>query len=177
VSSSRWYIIHTISGHEKSVVKAIEDRVRKSGLETSVTRIVVPTEGVTEIRKGKKVSTERKFLPGYILICMVMNDEIWHLIKSTPKVSGFLGNGGKPQPISDSEAERIFKQMEEGSEISKKTLSFEVGESVKVIDGPFESFIGVVIDVETEKQRLKVSVSIFGRATPVDLSYTQVEKV
>lgn len=175
--SKNWYIIHVASGHEKSVSKAIKERAAKKNLQDSIEEIVVPTESVVEFRRGQKINAERKFLPGYILVKMEMNDNTWHMIKDISKVSKFLGSDGKPQPISSAEVDRIFKQMEEGLEVAKTTISFENGENVKVTEGPFESFIGVVIDVDNEKSRVKVSVSIFGRPTPVDLDFTQVEKL
>lgn len=174
----RWYIVHAHSGFEKKVAQEIEAQAGKKGLSPLIEKVVVPTEGVVEVKKGKKVNTERKFFPGYVMVKMQLNDDTWHLIKSTPKVTGFLGgSGNKPQPISDSEAERIFKQVEEGVSASGKQLVFEIGQNVKVIDGPFDSFIGVVEELDEEKKKLKVAVSIFGRATPVELEYTQVEKV
>jgi transcription termination/antitermination protein NusG len=175
--SQNWYIIHTISGHEKKIASSILEQAKKKSLDSKITEAIVPTEEVTEVRRGKKVSAQKKFLPGYLLIRMEMDDAAWHLIKDISKASKFLGTNGKPHPIKDEEAERIIKQMEEGAEGSKNILNFEPGESVKVIDGPFESFVGVVSDVDCEKSRLKVSVSIFGRATPVDLEFTQVEKI
>ena len=173
----KWYILHTVSGFEKRVCKTIEEQVRKVGLEDSISEIIVPTENFVELKRGRKVNTEKKFLPGYILIHMEMNDKTWHLIKNIPKVSKFLGSDGKPCSISNAEAEIILRQIKDGSSITKTSLTFEAGEAVKVIDGPFESFIGSVVDVDDEKSRLKVSVSIFGRPTPVDLEFTQVEKI
>ena len=176
--SNRWYIVHTHSGCEKKVAQQIEEQAVKKDMAALFEKVIVPTEGVTEVKKGKKVKTERKFFPGYVLVKMDLNDETWHLVKSIPKVTGFLGgSGNKPQPISEREAEDIFKQMEEGVQSTRPGLSFEIGESVKVIDGPFDSFVGVVEDADEEKQKLKVAVSIFGRATPVELEYTQVEKM
>ena len=172
----KWYIIHAISGHEAKVAKAILEQAKKKGLEDKIEDVVVPTETVSEVRRGKKVEVEKKFLPGYILVKADMDENTWHLIKSISKVTGFLGASGRPQPIADAEAKRIFKQMEEGSPVTQNALKFEIGESIKVIDGPFESFVGVVEDVDIEKTRLKVSVSIFGRSTPVELEYSQVEK-
>ena len=173
----KWYIVHVVSGNEKKVAKLIEEQARKKDLQDYIVKVVVPTEEVTEVRRNQKVNVEKKFLPGYILIQMKMNDDSWHFIKNIPKVTGFLGGGSKPSPVSDSEIQYIFKQMEEGSVVTKKALVFEIGESVKINDGPFESFVGVVSDVDEERSRLKVSVSIFGRATPVDLEFSQVEKV
>lgn len=174
--SFKWYIVHVASGHEKKVAKLIEEQARKKNLQDLIARVVVPTEEVTEIRRNQKVSVEKKFLPGYVLINMELNDETWHFVRNVPKVSGFLGSAVKPSPVSEAEVNIIFKQMEEGSIISKSTMLFDVGESIKINDGPFESFVGVVSDVDEEKSRLKVSVSIFGRSTPVELEFSQVEK-
>lgn len=173
----QWYIVHVVSGHEKKVAKAIEEQARKKNLQELIARVVVPTEEVVEVRRNQKVNVEKKFLPGYILINMEMNDDTWHFVRNIPKVTGFLGSASKPSPVSDAEVEVIFKQMEEGAIKPKNAIVFEVGESVKINDGPFESFIGLVSDVDEEKSRLKVSVTIFGRSTPVDLEYSQVEKV
>lgn len=174
----RWYIVHAYSGFEKKVALTIKEQAAQKGLTDSFEEVVVPVEDVIEMRRGKKVATERKFFPGYVLVKMAMNDATWHLVKSIPKVTGFLGgSGNRPQPISEREAESIFKQLREGMERPKNTVVFEIGEQVKVVDGPFESFVGLVEDVDEEKERLKVSVTIFGRSTPVDLQYSQVEKV
>lgn len=176
--AAKWYIVHAYSGFEKKVALTIKEQAAQKGLTDYFEEVVVPVEDVVEMRRGKKVATERKFFPGYVLVKMVMNDASWHLVKTIPKVTGFLGGGGnKPQPISEKEAEAIFKQVREGMERPKNTVIFESGEQVKVVDGPFESFIGIVEEVDEEKERLKVSVTIFGRATPVDLQYSQVEKV
>lgn len=172
-----WYIVQAHSGFEKKVVSALQEKAAREGLSQCFDKIIVPTEDVVEMKKGRKVNTERKFFPGYVLVHMQMNDRAWQLVKNTPKVLGFLGGSGKPQPISDAEADRIFRQVEEGVEKPKHMVSFEAGESVRVIDGPFESFVGIVEEVDEEKGRLKVSVSIFGRTTPVELEFTQVEKV
>jgi len=173
----KWYIVHVVSGHEKKVAKLIEEQARKKNLQDYISKVVVPTEEVVEVRRNQKVNVEKKFLPGYILINMEMNDDSWHFVRNVSKVTGFLGSGVKPSPVSEAEVQAIFKQMEEGSVVTKKALTFEVGESVKINDGPFESFIGVVSDVDEEKSRLKISVSIFGRSTPVELEFSQVEKV
>ena len=172
----KWYIIHATSGHEKKVAKQIEEQARKKGIQDLIARVVVPTEEVVELRRNQKVAVEKKFLPGYVLINMEMNDKTSDLVRGVGKVSGFLGSGIKPMPVSEAEVQAIFKQMEEGSGSGKDVFSFEVGETVKVNDGPFESFMGTVSDVDEEKSRLKVSVSIFGRSTPVELEFTQVEK-
>ncbi len=174
---ARWYIIHAYSGFEKKVAAAISDGAVLQGLEALVEDVVVPTEEVIDVRKGKKVTSERKFFPGYVLIKMHLTDDTYHLVKETSKVSGFLGQQGKPAPISDAEAARILNQVEEGVERPRPNIIFEIGEEVRVTDGPFTSFNGHVEDVDDDRARLKVSVSIFGRATPVELEYTQVEKV
>ena len=146
-------------------------------MEDKILEVLVPTEEVVELKKGSKVNSERKFFPGYVLVKMVMSDECWHVVRNTPRVSGFLGSRNKPQPISEAEAQRIIKQMTEGVERPRTAVDFEVGEQVRVNDGPFASFIGFVEEVDTEKMRLKVSVSIFGRSTPVELEFSQVEKI
>lgn len=172
----RWYIIHVYSGFEKKVKESLEEQAEQKGLAHQFGQIMVPVEEVTEIRRGKKVAAERKFFPGYVLVKMELNDETWSLVRNTGKVTGFLGPGGKPAPIPDIEAERIINQVKEGVEHPKPSISFLVGEKVRVSDGPFASFDGVVEEVDDAKNRLKVSVTIFGRATPVDLEYSQVEK-
>lgn len=172
----RWYIIHAHSGFEKKVATSIEEKAVKYGMSDKFNDIVVPMEEVVEVKKGKKVNKEKKIFPGYVLVNMDLNDDSWHLVKSTPKVTGFLGDGTKPLPISQAEADRIIKQMEEGVEKPRSLVTFEVGEEVTVAEGPFATFTGVVEEVDEDKQRLKVTVSIFGRSTPVDLDFTQVEK-
>ncbi|HCK32351.1 MAG TPA: transcription termination/antitermination protein NusG [Rhodospirillaceae bacterium] len=174
--SKRWYVLNVYSGSEQRVKDAILENASKQKMENYFGDIMIPTEEVMEVKKGKRVTTERKFFPGYILINMEMNDNAWHLVKSVPKVTGFLGGGKKPVPMTDAEASRLIKQVEEGVERPRSTVSFDIGEEVKVIDGPFASFNGSVEEVDEEKQKLKVTVSIFGRATPVELEYTQVEK-
>jgi len=173
----RWYVIHVYSGFEKKVAQSIEEQVRQAGLEDEVDQILVPMEEVVELRRGAKVNSERKFFPGYVLMRMDLSDETWHLVKNTPKVTDFLGGKGRPTPIKDSEAERILYQVQEGVERPKPSVTFEIGEEVRVCDGPFNSFNGFVEDVDEDRARLKVSVSIFGRATPVELKYAQVEKL
>lgn len=177
MSSAKWYVIHAYSGFEKKVAQSIEEQARQAGMTDLIEKVMVPVEEVVEIRRGSKVNAERKFFPGYVLAKMVMTDESWHLVKNTPKVSGFLGGGGRPTPITEREAERILHQVQEGVDRPKPAIMFEVGEQVRVSDGPFTSFNGMVEEVDEERARLKVSVSIFGRATPVELEYSQVEKL
>ena len=175
--ASRWYVIHVYSGFKKKVAASIREQAEQKGLAESFEEILVPTEEVVEVKRGSKVSSERKFFPGYVLIKMDLSDETWHLVKNTAKVTGFLGGRGRPSPISDAEATRIMRQVQEGIERPKPSVTFEVGEQVRVCDGPFTSFNGLVEEVDEEKARIKVAVSIFGRATPVELEYSQVEKV
>ena len=172
----RWYIVHAYSGFEKKVAQSIREQSQIKGLAEDFEEVLVPVEEVVEMRRGRKVSSERKFFPGYVLVKMELNDVTWHLVKDTPKVTGFLGGGGRPVPISEAEADRILHQVKEGVERPKPLISFEIGETVRVCDGPFTSFNGLVEDVDEERARVKVAVSIFGRATPVELEYTQVEK-
>lgn len=174
--AQKWYVVHVYSGFEKKVAQSIEEQARQAGMEGAIERVLVPSEEVVEVRRGAKVNTERKFFPGYVLVKMEMNDESWHLVKNTPKVSGFLGSKDRPTPISEREAQRIIDQVQEGVDRPKPSIVFEVGEQVRVCDGPFTSFNGLVEEVDEERARLKVAVSIFGRATPVELEYTQVEK-
>ncbi len=173
----RWYIVHTYSNFEKKVAEAIREKAAATGLAEKFEEILVPTEKVVEVRRGRKIDTERKFFPGYVLVRMDMTDDAYHLIKNTPKVTGFLGADNKPTPISDAEAQRILQQVQEGIERPKPSVHFDIGEQVRVADGPFASFNGVVEEVDEERARLKVAVSIFGRATPVELEYGQVEKL
>ena len=173
----RWYVIHVYSGFEKKVSESIEEQVRQAGLEAEVDQVLVPMEEVVELRRGAKVNAERKFFPGYVLMRMEISDEVWHLVKNTPKVTDFLGAQGRPTPIPDREANQILHQVKEGVERPKPSVTFEIGEEVRVCDGPFNTFSGFVEDVDEDRARLKVSVSIFGRATPVELEYAQVEKV
>jgi transcriptional antiterminator NusG len=173
--TARWYIVHAYSNFEKKVAEDIENKARQKGLGDAIEQIVVPTEKVVEVRRGRKVDAERKFFPGYVLVRANLTDAVFSLIKNTPKVTGFLGDS-KPVPITDAEAERILHQVQEGVERPKPSITFEIGEQVRVADGPFASFNGSVQEVDEERSRLKVEVSIFGRAVPVDLEFGQVEK-
>jgi transcription termination/antitermination protein NusG len=173
----KWYIVHAYSNFERKVADSIREKAHAAGLGHLFDEILVPTEKVVEVRRGRKVDAERKFFPGYVLVKMAMTDEAYHLIKNTPKVTGFLGADKKPMPISEAEAQRILQQVQEGVERPKPSVSFEVGEQVRVADGPFASFNGLVEEVDEMRARLKVAVSIFGRATPVELEYGQVEKL
>ena len=173
----KWYIVHAYSNFEKKVADSIRDQVKQRGLANLFDEVMVPTEKVVEVRRGRKVDAERKFFPGYVLVKMDLTDEAYHLIKNTPKVTGFLGADNKPMPISDAEAARILHQVQEGIERPKPSVSFEVGEQVRVSDGPFASFNGTVEEVDDSRSRIKVAVSIFGRATPVELEFGQVEKL
>src|ERR1700759_3312352 len=173
----RWYIVHAYSNFENKVAQSIREQAAQRGLSDHFEEILVPTEKVVEVRRGRKVDAERKFFPGYVLVKMDLTDEIYHLIKNTPKVTGFLGTEKKPMPISEAEAERILHQVQEGIERPKPSVSFEVGEQVRVSDGPFASFNGTVEEVDEGRSRLKVAVSIFGRATPVELEFGQGERL
>ena len=176
--SKRWYVVHAYSGMEKSVARALQERVDRSGMADKFGRILVPTEEVVEMRNGQRTITERRFFPGYVLVEMVLDDDTWHLVKHTNKVTGFVGGAGnRPSPISDKEVEKIMAQMQEGVEKPRPKTLFEVGEMVRVKEGPFTDFNGNVEEVNYDKSRLRVSVSIFGRATPVELEFGQVEKV
>lgn len=174
---ARWYVVNVYSGSEKKVAESIKEQAVLKGMEDRIFEVMVPTEEVVEMKKGARVSSERKFFPGYVLVKMIMSDDAWHIIRNTPRVSGFLGSRNKPQPITEAEAQRIIKQMTEGVERPRTAIEFENGEQVRVIDGPFASFVGVVEEVDAEKMRLKLSVSIFGRSTPVELEFSQVEKI
>ena len=175
--AKRWYVVHVYSGFEKKIAQQIKDQAVQSGLGEQFEEVLVPTENVVEVRRGQKVSSEHKVFPGYVLVKMDLTDDAWHLVKNTPKVTGFLGSKTKPSPISEAEAVRILKQNQEGVERPRPAVLFDIGEQVRVSDGPFASFNGTVEEVDEEKGRLKVSVSIFGRSTPVELEYSQVEKV
>ncbi|KAB2851537.1 MAG: transcription termination/antitermination protein NusG [Hyphomicrobiaceae bacterium] len=174
--AKRWYIVHAYSNFEAKVAEAIKERAKSAGIEHQFEEVLVPMEEVVEMRRGRKIKSDRKFFPGYVLVKMDMTDQAHNLIKQTPRVTGFLGSDNKPMPISEDEAMRILHQVKEGVERPKPTISFEVGEQVKVSDGPFASFTGLVEEVDEERARLKVAVSIFGRPTPVELEFAQVEK-
>jgi transcriptional antiterminator NusG len=175
--AKRWYIVHAYSNFENKVADSIREQAKQRGLSDLFEEIMVPKEKVVEVRRGRKVDAERKFFPGYVLVKMELTDEAFHLIKNTPKVTGFLGADNKPMPISEKEAQHILTQVQEGIERPKPSISFETGEQVRVSDGPFASFNGVVEEVDEARSRLKVAVSIFGRATPVELEFGQVEKL
>ncbi len=172
-----WYVIHTYSGFENKVKASIEKKTAALGLADRISKILIPTEEVVELRKGKKKISTRKFFPGYLLIKMEMTDDLWYLVKNTPKVTGFVGPGTKPVPIPEEEAEDIIKQLETGGDKPRHRVMYVAGESVRIIDGPFTNFSGVVEEVKPDKGRLKVMVSIFGRSTPVDLDFLQVERI
>ena len=173
----RWYIVHAYSNFERKVAESIKERAAAAGYEDKFEQVLVPMEEVVEMRRGRKVASERKFFPGYVLVKMDLDDETYHLVKNTPKVTGFLGTDNKPIAITEEEAGRIIQQVQDGVERPKPSVTFEIGEQVRVADGPFASFNGLVEEVVEERARLKVAVSIFGRATPVELEYAQVEKL
>ncbi|MEC9345742.1 MAG: transcription termination/antitermination protein NusG [Pseudomonadota bacterium] len=175
--AKHWYIVHAYSGFEKKVAAAIREQAEQKGMTDLIDEVMVPVEEVVEMRRGQKVSAERKFFPGYVLVKMEMTNETYHLVKNVGKVTGFLGSANKPQPVPEREAQRILHLVQEGVERPKPTITFEIGEQVRVADGPFTSFNGMVEEIDEERSRLKVSVSIFGRATPVELEFSQVEKL
>ena len=176
MSSTRWYVLHAYSGYEKKVADSIVEQADKLGISNFIDEVSVPVQNYVEVKRGVRVNTERKIFPGYILIKMILNDDTWHIIKNTPKLSGFLGTKGNPIPISNAEAKRISEQVVDGVEKARPAIMYDIGEQVKVIDGPFASFNGEIEQIDEEKARLRVAVSIFGRSTPVDLEYSQVEK-
>ena len=176
--SKKWFVVHAYSGFEKSVLRALQDRIRRAGMQDQFGQILVPVEEVVEMRSGQKNISERKFFPGYVLVEMEMTDETWHLVKNTPKVTGFVGGTAtKPTPISEKEVQNILHQIQEGVEKPRPKVLFEIGEAVRVKEGPFADFHGNVEDVNYDKSKVRVSVTIFGRATPVELDFAQVEKV
>ncbi|MGB2251559.1 MAG: transcription termination/antitermination protein NusG [Candidatus Puniceispirillaceae bacterium] len=175
--AKRWYVLHVFSGSEKKVAQSIREQAVTHGLEDQVEDVMVPTENVVEVKRGVRVEGERKFFPGYILVKLELSDEAWQMVTSQPRVTGFLGGKGRPIPITDKEAERLIRQVSEGVERPRTTITFDVGEQVRVADGPFASFNGYVEEADDDKARLKVAVSIFGRSTPVELEYSQVEKI
>jgi transcription termination/antitermination protein NusG len=175
--AKNWYVVHVYSGFEKKIAQQITEQAAQKGLADQFEAVLVPSENVIEVKRGRKINSEHKFFPGYVLVKMDLTDDAWHLVKNTPKVTGFLGSRTKPSPISEAEADRILRQSQEGVERPRPAVLFEIGEQVRVADGPFTSFNGTVEEVDEEKGRLKVSVSIFGRSTPVELEYSQVEKL
>lgn len=175
--AKHWYVVHTYAGYEEKAKRALEQRVKQHNLEGFFDEILVPSEDVVEVKKGVRKTSKRRFFPGYILVRMELNDKTWHLVKGTPKVTGFVGGSSKPPIVPDEEVERITHQIEEGSLRPKARVEFEKGENVKVVSGPFQSFVGIVDDVNAEKGKLKVMVSIFGRSTPIELDFIQVEKI
>lgn len=176
-STMKWYIIHSYSGFERKVKESLESRIIAFGLESRIGKVLIPTEAVTEIRNGKKYTSERMFYPGYVLVEMNMDDHVWHVVKSTPRVTGFVGTGQQPTPLSDDEVKQIVYRVAEGKEKPKLKVKFEKNESVRISEGPFATFTGIVDEVNEDRETLKVMVTIFGRSTPVELEFAQVEKV
>ena len=176
VATKSWYIVHTYSGFEKKVAESLQERVKAYGLQSDIGEVLIPTEDVVEMRAGKKVVTSKRFFPGYILVEMNMSDNAWHVVKNTPKVTGFVGTGNKPVPLSDAEVDRIVNQISVAAEKPKPKLEYRIGENVRIVDGPFSNFAGQVEEVNEDRSTLKVMVTIFGRATPVELEFLQVEK-
>ncbi len=172
----QWYVVHTYSGFENRAKQNLEERIKNLGKKDLFSEVLVPTETVVELVKGKKKTSQRKIFPGYLLVKMELNEETWHIVRNTPKITGFAGDGTKPIPISEAEVQEILSQMKEGVSKAKPKVSFNIGDSVRVIDGPFVNFIGTIEEIKPEKRKLKVLVSIFGRATPVELDFIQVEK-
>ncbi|MEI8321474.1 MAG: transcription termination/antitermination protein NusG [Alphaproteobacteria bacterium] len=177
MAQHRWYVVNVYSGFEKKVSEAIREKAEKNAISDQISEVLVPSHEVIEMRRGKKVATDKKFFPGYVLVKMELNDDTWHMIKGIARVSGFLGSKGKPMPVSEAEATRLLSQMQQGVKAGVDGVNFDVGEQVRVSDGPFASFNGVVEEIDLEKARVKVTVSIFGRATPIDLDFDQVEKL
>ena len=175
--AKNWYVVHVYSGFEKKIAQQIKEQAAQKGLAEQFEEVLVPSENVVEVKRGRKISSEHKFFPGYVLVKMDLTDDAWHLVKNTPKVTGFLGSKTRPQPICEAEADRILKQNQEGVDRPRPAVLYEIGEQIRVADGPFTSFNGTVEEVDEEKGRVKVSVSIFGRSTPVELEYSQVEKL
>jgi transcriptional antiterminator NusG len=177
VATKNWYIVHTYSGFEKKVAESLQERVKAYGLQNDIGEVLIPTEDVVEMRGGKKVVTSKRFFPGYILVEMNMSDHAWHVVKNTPKVTGFVGAGAKPTPLTREEVDQILNQVTEAAEKPKPKYSFEKGDQVRINEGPFTSFNGIVDEVNNERNTLKVMVTIFGRSTPVELDFLQVEKL
>lgn len=173
----QWYVVHVYSGFEKKVAEAIREQAERKKLGSYIGEVLVPTESVIEVKRGEKVNTERQFFPGYVLVCAELNDDTWHMIRNIPKVTGFLGGQGKPMPVNPNEIKRIQQQMQDGTARVQSADDFEIGQEVQVADGPFTSFHGIVEEIDAERSRLKVSVSIFGRPTPVELEFAQVKKI
>jgi transcriptional antiterminator NusG len=175
--AARWYVVHVYSGFEKKVAEMINEQALRKGLDKFINEVLVPTQSVVEIKRGEKVNAERQFFPGYVLVNMDLDDDAWHMVRNIPKVTGFLGAQGKPAPVSQKEVDRIMTQLEEGVASVNSVEDFEIGQEVQVCDGPFSSFNGIVEEIDQDRSRLKVSVSIFGRPTPVDLEFSQVKKL